>query len=60
MSDYDVPRMPRRATRPGDYDPRVMGLWKVGRVIGQGATGQYLQFFESARFFSCLYQVACA
>lgn len=37
-SDYDIPHLPRR-NRKND-DPKVIGLWKIGRTIGQGASGK--------------------
>ena len=33
----DIPRMPRR-NRPVD-DPKMVGFWKIGRTLGQGAQG---------------------
>ncbi|TFY67557.1 hypothetical protein EVG20_g3901 [Dentipellis fragilis] len=38
MTDYDAPRLPRK-NRKGD-DPKVIGLWKIGRTIGKGSSGQ--------------------
>ncbi|KAG1899572.1 kinase-like domain-containing protein [Suillus fuscotomentosus] len=36
--DHDYPRLPRR-NRSGD-DPKMIGLWKVGRTIGKGSSGR--------------------
>ncbi|KAI0058992.1 hypothetical protein BV25DRAFT_1901867 [Artomyces pyxidatus] len=38
MLDDDAPRLPRR-NRKGD-DPKVIGLWKIGRTIGKGSSGR--------------------
>ncbi|KAH7885850.1 Pkinase-domain-containing protein [Phlebopus sp. FC_14] len=34
----DIPRLPRK-TR-GENDPKMIGLWKVGRTIGKGSSGR--------------------
>ncbi|KAG2150302.1 Pkinase-domain-containing protein [Suillus bovinus] len=38
MDDDDCPRLPRR-NRTED-DPKMIGLWKVGRTIGKGSSGR--------------------
>ncbi|KAG1907538.1 kinase-like domain-containing protein [Suillus fuscotomentosus] len=38
IMDHDYPRLPRR-NRSGD-DPKMIGLWKVGRTIGKGSSGR--------------------
>ncbi|KAI0051029.1 Pkinase-domain-containing protein [Auriscalpium vulgare] len=38
MPEGDIPRLPRR-NRKGD-DPKVIGLWKIGRTIGKGSSGR--------------------
>ncbi|KAF8892071.1 kinase-like domain-containing protein [Infundibulicybe gibba] len=38
MSEDSFPRMPRR-NRPVD-DPKMIGLWKIGRTIGTGSSGR--------------------
>ncbi|KAG1785573.1 Pkinase-domain-containing protein [Suillus plorans] len=38
MDNDDYPRLPRR-NRSGD-DPKMIGLWKVGRTIGKGSSGR--------------------
>ncbi|KAF8840829.1 Pkinase-domain-containing protein [Paxillus ammoniavirescens] len=35
--DDDYPRLPRK--NRGDDDPKMIGLWKVGRTIGKGSSG---------------------
>ncbi|KII87421.1 hypothetical protein PLICRDRAFT_112541 [Plicaturopsis crispa FD-325 SS-3] len=38
MKDGDVPHMPRR-NKEAD-DPKMIGLWKIGRTIGKGSSGR--------------------
>lgn len=38
MSDAKSPRLKRNATREQD-DPKVIGMWKIGRTIGKGSQG---------------------
>ncbi|TFK71355.1 Pkinase-domain-containing protein [Pluteus cervinus] len=37
MSDSDIPRLPRRNKVE---DPKMIGLWKIGRTIGKGSSGR--------------------
>ncbi|TCD67958.1 hypothetical protein EIP91_011759 [Steccherinum ochraceum] len=39
MTESDIPRIPRRGKR--DDDPKMIGLWKIGRTIGKGSSGAY-------------------
>lgn len=36
MTEYDIPRISRGKK---DHDPKMIGLWKVGRTIGKGSSG---------------------
>ncbi|KIJ20669.1 hypothetical protein PAXINDRAFT_174169 [Paxillus involutus ATCC 200175] len=36
--DDEYPRLPRK--NRGDDDPKMIGLWKVGRTIGKGSSGR--------------------
>ncbi|KAG1735544.1 Pkinase-domain-containing protein [Suillus lakei] len=38
MEDDDYPRLPRR--NRSEDDPKMIGLWKVGRTIGKGSSGR--------------------
>ncbi|KAG2039905.1 kinase-like domain-containing protein [Suillus americanus] len=38
MDDDDYPRLPRR--NRSEDDPKMIGLWKVGRTIGKGSSGR--------------------
>ncbi|OBZ73948.1 Serine/threonine-protein kinase HSL1 [Grifola frondosa] len=38
MAGNDVSRIPRRNKK--DDDPKMIGLWKVGRTIGKGSSGR--------------------
>ena len=33
----DTPRLPRKLKK--EDDPKVIGLWKIGRTIGKGSSG---------------------
>lgn len=48
MDDDDYPRLPRR--NRGEDDPKMIGLWKVGRTIGKGSSGIYLGCYKRMRF----------
>ncbi|PSR72834.1 hypothetical protein PHLCEN_2v11331 [Hermanssonia centrifuga] len=43
MSD-SIPRIPRRSKK--DDDPKMIGLWKIGRTIGKGSSGTWVHFLE--------------
>lgn len=34
----DTPRLPRKSRK--EDDPKVIGLWKIGRTIGKGSSGK--------------------
>lgn len=38
MSDAKSPRLRRNANKDTD-DPKVIGMWKMGRQIGKGSQG---------------------
>ncbi|KAL4250336.1 hypothetical protein ABKN59_005915 [Abortiporus biennis] len=38
MSDSDSARIPRRSKK--EDDPKMIGLWKIGRTIGKGSCGR--------------------
>ncbi|KAH7914812.1 Pkinase-domain-containing protein, partial [Hygrophoropsis aurantiaca] len=38
MDDDEFPRLPRK--NQGEDDPKMIGLWKVGRTIGKGSSGR--------------------
>ncbi|KAG2123836.1 Pkinase-domain-containing protein [Suillus clintonianus] len=38
MDDDEYPRLPRR--NRSEDDPKMIGLWKVGRTIGKGSSGR--------------------
>ncbi|KAH7924279.1 Pkinase-domain-containing protein [Leucogyrophana mollusca] len=38
MADDDFPRLPRR--NQAEDDPKMIGLWKIGRTIGKGSSGR--------------------
>ena len=40
MSDEEYPRLPRK--HRSEDDPKMIGLWKVGRTIGKGSSGTLL------------------
>lgn len=41
VTDFEMPRMPRK-NKTAD-DPKMIGLWKIGRTIGQGSSGACLE-----------------
>ena len=45
----DAPRLARKLRK--EDDPKVIGLWKIGRTIGKGSSGRsrFPVFFTSAK-----------